>query len=67
MKTISRVVGNVRVFACQIQENLVSCTAQFDNPFNQRSSFKEVIFKTSNVEGALNKYIEKLENGELKI
>ena len=64
MKTISKVVGNLRVFAVQIQENLVSCKAQYDTPFTQRNNFKEIIFKTSNVEGALNKYIEMLKNGK---
>ena len=67
MRTISKVVGNLRVFACQIQERLVSCTAHYDNDFNTRSTgFKEIIFKTNNVELALNKYIEMLERGEVK-
>lgn len=64
MKTINKVVGNLRVFACQIQENLVSCTAQYNTELNCPSpKLKEIIFKTSNVEGALNKYIEMLKIG----
>jgi len=66
MKTLSKVVGNLRVFACQIQERLVSCTTQYDNDFNSKNDFKEIIFKTNNVELALNKYIEMLECGEVK-
>lgn len=58
MKTLSKVVGNVKVFACQIQEDMVSCSAQYDTPFTSKNDFKEVIFKTNNVELALKKYIE---------
>lgn len=65
MKTINKVVGNLKVFACQIQENLVSCTTQYNNPFNSKNDFKEVIFKTNNVELALNKYILMLKSGNL--
>lgn len=68
MKTINKVVGNLRVWACQIQENLVSCDAQYDNDLNCKSpNLKEIIFKTNNVELALNKYIELLKDGKLKI
>ena len=68
MKTISKVVGNLRVWACQIQDNLVSCEAQYDTDLNTRGTgYKEIIFKTNNVEGALNKYIELLKSGKLKI
>ena len=67
MKTLSKVVGNLRVFACQIQERLVSCTVHYDTDLNTRSTgLKEIIFKTNNVELALNKYIEMLEHGEVK-
>lgn len=66
MKTINKVVGNLRVFAVQIQENLVCCNAQYNNEFNNRNNFKEIIFKTSNVEGALNQYIRMLHDGKLK-
>lgn len=66
MKTINKVVDNLRVFACQIQGNLVSCTAHYDTPFTSKNDFKEIIFKTNNVEGALNKYIEMLKDGKLK-
>lgn len=66
MKTINKVVGNLRVFAVQIQDNLVSCTAQYDTPSISKNDFKEIIFKTNNVEGALNKYIEMLKDGKLK-
>ena len=65
MKTLSKVVGNLRVFACQTQERLVSCEAQYNNEFNSKNNFKEIIFKTNNVELALNKYIEMLERGEV--
>lgn len=67
MKTINKVVDNLRCFAVQIQENLVSCTAQYDTPFTSKNDFKEIIFKTNNVELALNKYIEMLEDGKIKI
>lgn len=67
MKTINKVVDNLRVFACQIQENLVSCTAHYDTKLNCPSpNLKEIIFKTNNVELALNKYIEMLKDGKLK-
>jgi hypothetical protein len=66
MKTLSKVVGNLRVFACQIQERLVSCEAQYNNEFNSKNNFKEIIFKTNNVELALNKYVKMLERGEVK-
>lgn len=67
MKTMNKVVGNLRVFACQIQENLVSCDVQYNNDFNSRGTgYKEIIFKTNNVEMALNKYVEMLKNGKLK-
>ena len=67
MKTINKVVDNLRVFACQIQENLVSCTAHYDTKLNCPSpKLKEIIFKTNNVELALNKYIEMLKDGKLK-
>lgn len=67
MKTINKVVGNLRVFAVQIQENLVSCTAHYNTELNCKSlNLKEIIFKTNNVEGALNKYIEMLNEGKLK-
>jgi len=67
MKTLSKVVGNLRLSACQIQERLVSCTAHYDTDLNTRSTgLKEIIFKTNNVELALNKYVEMLERGEVK-
>ena len=66
MKTINKVVGNLRVFACQIQENLVSCTAHYDTKGVSKNDFKEIIFKTNNVEGALNRYIQLLNEGQLK-
>lgn len=67
MKTINKVVDNLRVFACQIQEDLVSCTAQYDTELNCPSpNLKEIIFKTNNAELALNKYIEMLKSGKLK-
>lgn len=66
MKTINKVVGNLRVWACQIQERLVSCTVHYDTDLNTRGTgYKEIIFKTNNVEGALQKYIEMLKRGEL--
>ena len=66
MKTISKVIGNLRVWACQIQPNLVSCEVHYDTDLNTRGTgYKEIIFKTSNVEGALQKYIEMLKRGEL--
>ena len=66
MKTVSKVVGNLRIFACQIQERLVSCTAHYDTDLNTRGTgFKEIIFKTNNIKLALNKYIEMLERGEV--
>jgi hypothetical protein len=65
MKTISKVVDNLRVWACQIQDNLVSCTAHYDTDLNTRGpGYREIIFKTNNVELALNKYIEMLKNGK---
>jgi len=67
MKTISKVVGDFRVWACQIQNNLVSCTAHYDNPFNSKNDFEEVIFKTNNVELALNKYIKMIEKETFKL
>lgn len=67
MKTISKVVDNLRVWACQIQERLVSCTVHYDTDLNTRGTgYKEIIFKTNNIEGALNKYVEMLKSGELK-
>ena len=66
MKTISKVVGNLRLWACQIQDNLVSCEAHYDTNLNTRSTgYKEIIFKTNNVELALNKYIKMLERDEV--
>ncbi len=67
MKTIYKVVGNFRVWAVQIQDNLVSCDVQYNNDFNSRGTgYKEIIFKTNNVEMALNKYVEMLESGKLE-
>lgn len=67
MRTINKVVDNLRVWACQIQENLVSCTASYDTELNCKApNVKEIIFKTNNVELALNKYIEMLKSGKLK-
>jgi len=66
MKTVSKVVGNLRIFACQIQPNLVSCEAHYDTDLNTRSTgFKEIIFKTNNIKLALNTYIKMLERGEV--
>jgi len=60
MKTISKavVVGNVRVFACQIQDNLVSCHAQYNVDGTTKNDFKEIIFKTNDLQSAINQYIE---------
>lgn len=67
MKTISKVVDNLRVWACQIQERLVSCTVHYDTNLNTRATgYKEIIFKTNNVEWALNKYVKMLKSGKIK-
>lgn len=47
------------VFANRIQDNLVSVWAQIDSDEKVvRNIYKEIIYKTSNVNGALNYYIE---------
>ena len=47
------------VFANRIQDNLVSVMAQIDTTEKVvRNIYKEIIYRTSNVNGALNHYIE---------
>lgn len=77
MITISRKhtnqYGKLQIFACQIQDGLVSITGHFDNDQKVNlNCFKELILKKINgdiVEKDLNKmidiYIEKLDKGEL--
>lgn len=55
------------VFATRIQDNLVSVDAQIDsNAKVVRNIYKEIIYKTDNVSGALNCYIKNYLSKEIK-
>lgn len=58
MQSLSKKYKNTVVFANLIQPNLVSVHAQLDVKGTARNLFEERIYKTSNLAGALEYYIQ---------
>jgi hypothetical protein len=68
MKSLSRVYKDVVVFATLIQDNLTSVHAQKNTDSRvSRNIYSQIIYKTDNLNGAIENYIRKyLQKGEVK-
>jgi hypothetical protein len=68
MKNLSRVYKDVVVFATLIQDNLTSVHAQKNTDIRvSRNIYSQIIYKTDNLNGAIENYIRKyLQKGEVK-
>jgi hypothetical protein len=66
MKNLSREYKDVVVFATLIQDNLTSVHAQKNTDSRvSRNIYSEIIYKTDNLNGAIENYIRRyLEKGE---
>lgn len=67
MKSFSLVYGKTKVFASLIQPKLVSVKAQRNNDLIvSKNLYDEKLYKTNNLEGAVNYYIETYLKDKLK-
>ena len=67
MKSLSKEYKDMIIFATLIQDNLTSVQAQKNTSSIVRNTYKEIIYKTDNLNGAIENYVTRyLENGEIK-
>lgn len=55
------------IFATKLRDNLISCVASLDTDANcVKSTHKEIIYRTNNLELALGAYIKAFDEGRTK-